>query len=110
MNSILLKLIKKLVNPVRLVTWALHQAGDGGFGPAVQKAYWFLAGKKSWIIAIVSAAGAFLVELQASPADCNAIRCDVLLEYLKTWGPAILGALTVSALDDAVRRDPPSRP
>ena len=109
-SRLLMSLVKRLVNPLKIVTWALRAAGNGSFGPAVQKVYWTLAGKKGLLIALVTAVGAFLVELQHSaPADCAAISCSTVYEYLCKWAPVILGALTVSALDDAVRQNPPAK-
>lgn len=106
----LARLVKKLVNPAKIVTWIFRSAADGSFGPEAQKVYWFLAGKKTWIIAILSAAGAFLVELEASPADCAAIQCTVIYKYLNTYGPIIVSSLAASALDDALRQEPPTPP
>lgn len=108
--SVLAKVVKKLVNPAKIVTWIFRSAAEGDFGPVAKKVYWFLAGKKTWVIAILSAFGAFLVELEASPADCAAIQCTVIYKYLNTYGPVIVAALTASALDDALRQEPPTPP
>lgn len=109
MGKLLAKVVKKLVNPVKIVTWVFRSAADGTWGPQAKAAYWFLAGKKGWIIAGITALAAFLVELQASPSDCAAISCSAVLKFVQEWGPVILAALGASALDDALRSDPPTR-
>lgn len=108
MTRLLARLLSKLFNPLKVVPWALKSAGDGAFGPGVQKIYWVLAKRKGYIVAGATAIGAFLVELQhTAPSDCAAISCSVIYQYLNEWGPVILGALVVSAVDDGVRADPP---
>lgn len=101
------KLIQKVVNPLKLVTWALKAAGNGDFGPAVKKGYWFIAGHKSWLTAAGAAVFAGLVTLSQDPATCAQVQCDTILSVLEKWWPEILAAFTVSALDDAVRSEPP---
>lgn len=110
MNSLVFNIFKKLVNPVKVVTWALRAAAEGDLGPQVKAAYWFLSGHKGWLVAAVAAAGAFLVQLHASdPAACAAVACETVLQYVEKWAPLILAGLGVSALDDALRQPPPSR-
>lgn len=105
----IVKLLSKVVNPLKLVTWLLGGAGEGNFGPGVKAAYWALAGKKSWIIAAGAAVFAFLATLSQDPTACGAVRCDTILDVLTKWWPEILAALGIAALDDAIRSEPPTR-
>jgi len=112
MSKLYVKVLSRFLNPMKLVTLALKAAGDGALGPRVLQAYNWMAGKKSFIVAGLTAFGAFLVQLRAEdPAACASIGCDSLEVLLQKWGPVVatyLGGMVVSALDDAVRAEPPN--
>jgi hypothetical protein len=112
--SFAIRLLGRFINPLKLVPLALRAAGNGTFGPKVRVAYHWLAGKKGWIAAALTAWGAFIVQLRVEdPAACEAIGCDSLEAILAKWGPialAWLAAAYVSATDEAVRMYPPAAP
>lgn len=105
----ILKVLSKLINPLKLITWILKAAGEGGLGPQVKAAYWALVGKKSWIIALGAGIFALLTTLAQDPATCAVVHCDDFLQVLTRYWPEILAALGVAALDDAVRTEPPAK-
>lgn len=105
----ILKVLAKLVNPLKLITWALKAAADGSLGPVAKKVYWAIVGKKSWIVAVGAGVFALLATLSQDPAACAVIRCDTVLDVLNRYWPEILALLGVAALDDALRTDAPSR-
>jgi hypothetical protein len=108
MSNTLVKLILKYINPLKLIPYLLKASGDGTFGPVLKKIYWLRAGKKGFIVAVVTAIGAFFTTLTTeAPADCAAINCSVLYQYFLEWAPVIIAALGVSSIDDGVRADPP---
>jgi len=113
MPKLLVKVLGRIINPVKLLPWLLQAAGEGSFGARVRAGYYWLAGKKGFIVAGLTAVGAFLVQLRAEdPAACAAIDCDSLETMLHKWGPLIVmyaGGMIVSAVDDAVRMHPPEK-
>jgi len=111
LSRLVVTVLSRFINPLKLVTLVLQAAASGAFGTRVARGYGWLRGKKSWIVAGLAGVSAAIVELRGvDPAACAQVGCDSLEAGLQRWGPIVvgyLGGMTVSALDEALRTPPP---
>ena len=85
----------------KLLAIVLRKAAEGDFGPAVQKVYWYLEGKKTYTAAALAGVAA---GLQAA-SDANICEpCGAWVVSLYS-AAALLG--TLGLVDAAVRIEPP---
>lgn len=91
MGAILALLVKRLA--------------EGGFGKKPAAAYWWLAGKKTWIaFGLAVVAGALFMASQLG-------LCAPCYDYgASIAGPIAVGLAAVGLFDGAVRITPPQRP
>ena len=85
MSKILAVMVKKLAE------------GDFGAGPA--KAYWWLAGKKTWLALVIGVAAFALNEASGRGL------CDPCQDYVTTLG-TVAGVLAAAGLYDGALRTP----
>jgi hypothetical protein len=80
------------------------------FGEEAEAAYWWLAGKKTWITIIISAIAFILEQLIAAglcaPGGVIDFNCGAVVTGLYSVAAVLL---SVGLLDGAVRLEPPAR-
>jgi hypothetical protein len=90
MSALLATLVKKLA--------------EGDFGPGPAKAYWWMAGKKTWTaLAMAAVAGALFLAAQLG-------KCDACWEYGIWVASASTILSSIGLFDGAVRIEAPAKP
>lgn len=101
-KDIIVKLLKGRI--AQVLPALLRACADGDLGPQAKAAYWFLAGKKTYI-GIALGVGAFALEkLVAAPPDYTWEKPALAVLY--TLGAIFAGA---GLIDEPLRQEPPQK-